>query len=81
MTFCFKGKCSNIYIDLTLNIFIIAGFVGTPPGVTAPLRTNTKYVVTDLACNNNFVCTNTTGSSGCGSYGGGYAAVTCGRCM
>ena len=61
--------------------FIIAGFIGTPPGVTAPPLTDTNYVVTNLTCNNNLECTNTTGSSGCGSHGGGYAAITCGRCM
>ena len=64
-----------------LYLFIIAGFIGTPPGVTAPPLTDTNIVVTNLTCNDNLECTNTTGSSGCSSYGGGYAAITCGRCM
>ena len=62
-------------------LVFIAGFVGTPSGVTAPPLTDTNYVVTNLTCNDNFECTNTTGSSGCSSYGGGYAAITCTRCM
>ena len=60
--------------------FIIVGFVGTPPGVTAPPFTDTNNVVTNLTCPNNEECTGTIGSSGCGSYGGGYAAVTCTKC-
>ena len=64
-----------------LVFFIIAGFVGTPSGITTPSLNKTNYVVTNLACNDSFECTNTTGYSGCSSYGGGYAAVTCGRCM
>ena len=57
------------------------GFIGTPPGVTAPPLTDTNYVVTNLTCPEGEQCTSTVGSSGCSSYGGGYAAVTCIICM
>ena len=60
--------------------FILVGFVGTPSGVTAPPFTDTNKVVTNLTCPYNEECTGTIGSSGCSSYGGGYAAVTCTRC-
>ena len=60
---------------------MIAGFIGTPSGVTAPPLANTNYVVTNLTCNDKFECSNSTGSSGCSSYGGGYVSITCGRCM
>ena len=71
----------KIILYCIFNNIIIAGFVGTPSGVTPPSHTDTKYVVTNLTCTNTFECTNTTGYSGCSSYGGGYAAITCGRCM
>ena len=75
-----QSLCKMILYWIINNI-IIAGFVGTPPGVPAPPLIDTKYVVTNLTCTNTFECTNTTGYFGCGSYGGGYAAITCGRCM
>ena len=67
-------------MELIFVTFIIVGFVGTPPGVIAPPLNDTNYVVTNLTCNDDLECTNTTGSSGCSSYGGGYAAITCTKC-
>ena len=72
------NRCFN---DSILVFSTIAGFVGTPSGVTAPPLNDTNYIVTNLTCNSTFECTNTTGSTGCSSYGGGYATITCGRCM
>ena len=38
-------------------------------------------MITNLTCPEGEECTVITGSSGCGSYGGGYAVVTCVKCM